>query len=135
MTKKATQLTLVFVYNADSGLLNLLIDAAHRVVSPKTYPCRLCAITFSFEGMRREWKQFIAKLNRPVEFLHRDELKERHGIEGSPLPAVFLREGDKLTQWIDAEAINRCKSLDDLENMIAGELKALDGPQGTGGVA
>ena len=127
MTKKATQLTLVFVYNADSGLLNLLIDAAHRVVSPKTYLCRLCAITFSFEGMRREWKQFVAELGRPAEFLHRDELKERHGIEGIALPAVFLRNGDKLTQWIDADAINRCKSVDDLEDLITSELKALNG--------
>lgn len=131
MTEEATQPTLVFVYNADSGLVNVLVDAAHRVVSPKTYPCRLCAITFSFEGMRREWKQFVADLGRPVEFLHRDELKERHGIEGIPLPAVFLRKGDELTQWIDADAINRCKLLDDLKDLITRELEALDGPQVT----
>ena len=135
MTEKAPQPTLVFVYNADSGLLNVLVDGAHRVVSRKTYPCRLCAITYSFEGMRREWKQFVANLGRPVEFLHRDELKERHGIEGIPLPAVFLREGGELTQWIDAEAINQCKSLDDLRSLITRKLKALDGPQVTGDVA
>ena len=30
---------IIFVYNADSGLVNGLIDWAHKIVSPETYSC------------------------------------------------------------------------------------------------
>ena len=112
-------LSLVFVYNADSGLMNLLADAAHRVISPKTYPCRLCAITYSFEGMRREWKSFLGSLPLPVEFLHRDELAEQYGVAGIPLPAVFTHEEDCTELLIPADRINACRSLDELKTLVS----------------
>jgi len=43
---------LIFVYNADSGLLNAMKDWAHKIVSPETYPCSLCALTYNNLGMR-----------------------------------------------------------------------------------
>ena len=36
---------LIFVYNAGSGKLNALFDMAHKIVSPTTYECSLCALT------------------------------------------------------------------------------------------
>ena len=48
--------TLIFVYNADSGLFNTLTDIAHKTFAPETYSCNLCAITFGTFGMRTEWK-------------------------------------------------------------------------------
>lgn len=36
---------LVFVYAADSGVLNIAKDVIHKLVSSSTYPCHLCAIT------------------------------------------------------------------------------------------
>jgi len=50
---------LIFVYNADSGLLNAMKDWAHKIVSPETYPCSLCALTYDNLGMRRPWREFI----------------------------------------------------------------------------
>ena len=111
--------SLVFVYNANSGLLNLLADAAHRVISPKTYPCRLCAITYSFDGMRREWKAFLRTLPLPVEFLHRDELAEKYGVAGIRLPAVFIHEEDCTELLIPADRINGCHSLDELKSLVS----------------
>jgi hypothetical protein len=52
----------LFVYNADSGLFNLMSDIAHKVFAPATYPCNLCAFTHSPLGMRREWKSFLDSL-------------------------------------------------------------------------
>ena len=68
--------------------------------------------------MRKEWKQFIESLGRPVEFLHADELKERYGIEGVPLPAILSKEAGGLREWIGAEAINGCRTVDELEQLI-----------------
>ena len=110
--------TLVFVYNADSGLVNTLLDIGHKIVSPQTYNCNLCAITHSTFKMRDEWKQFVAQLNCPVEFLHRDELAERYGLRDIPLPAIFLKMATGLQPWIGREEINRCQSLAELKRLV-----------------
>jgi hypothetical protein len=109
---------LVFVYNADSGVFNALADAAHKIFSPRTYACNLCALTHTALGMRAEWKSFLEGLGRPLEFLHADELKSRYGLEGVPLPAVFERDDRSVRLFVGADAINACRTLDDLKRLI-----------------
>lgn len=109
---------LVFVYNADSGVFNTLADAAHKIFSPQTYQCNLCALTHTAIGMRGEWKRFLDGLDSPLEFLHADELRSRYGVEGVPLPAVFKGDGGKLELLIGADSINACRTLDDLKRLI-----------------
>jgi hypothetical protein len=109
---------LVFVYNADSGVFNALADAAHKIFSPRTYACNLCALTHTAVGMRGEWKRFLEGLGRPPEFLHADELEERYGVKGVPLPALFRREGDRLSVLAGADAINACGTLDELKRLV-----------------
>jgi hypothetical protein len=116
---------LLLVYNADSGLFNLLADAAHRVVRPSTYPCRLCAITYTFTGMRSEWREFVQSLGHPIEFLHRDELAGVYGISDVPLPAVFVNWGDRTRLLITAAEIDGCKSMEDLKQLVHGHVEAL----------
>lgn len=81
--------TLLFVYNADSGLFNTLADIAHKIFSPKTYACNLCALTHSPIGMRSDWKTFLADLRQPLEFLHRDEFQHQFGLKMSPCRRSF----------------------------------------------
>lgn len=64
---------IIFVYNANGGKLNGLMDSAHKLVSPSTYSCELCAITHGFFGAKEEWKTFLNDLEIPVEFYHKDE--------------------------------------------------------------
>ena len=106
---------LLFVYNADSGVLNFLKDAAHKIFSPSTYPCSLCAITYTPTGLPR-WRRFIKTLPWPVEFLHKDELADQYGAVAVDveLPAAFLWEDGELTPWIDSAEMNSYKSLDEL---------------------
>jgi len=120
-----TRPTLVFVYNADSGFTNTLLDIGHKIVSPQTYSCNLCAITHSTFSMRGEWKRFVDELGLPVEFVHRDELVERYGMSGVALPAVFLKTDGKLQEWIGRNEIDRCRSLDDLQHLVQARLQAV----------
>ena len=110
--------TLVFVYNADSGVFNTLTDAAHKIFSPRTYACNLCALTYGAARMRGEWKEFLDGLGLPLEFLHADELASRYGLKGVALPAVFTKSADRLRVLAGADAINACRTLDDLERLI-----------------
>lgn len=115
---------LIFVYNADSGILNAIKDLVHKNVSPETYPCSLCAVTYDNLGMKREWGQFVDQIGRQVEFLHRDELEEKYGISKVPLPAAFTQcmgeESPRL--WLDARQMDSCNSLADLKQLVSANL-------------
>ena len=50
---------LIFIYNAESGLFNAVSDYLHKVISPDTYACSLCQITYGNLGMKKKWKDFL----------------------------------------------------------------------------
>lgn len=124
---KQTGPTLVFVYNADSGVFNTLADAAHKIFSPRTYACNLCALTHTAVRMRGEWKQFLEELGRPLEFLHADELATRYGLKGVRLPAIFTKDDGGLKVLAGADSINACRTLDELKHLIIEGLAGGDG--------
>lgn len=111
--------TLVFVYNADSGLFNTLADLAHKTLSPQTYSCALCALTHSPLGMRKEWKAFLESLGYSLEFLHRNELGKKYDIADVALPAIFSKNGPELAMLIPADQISACSSLAALKSLIS----------------
>jgi len=111
-------MTLVFVYNADSGFFNALLDSAHKTFSPETYQCNLCAITYSNMGMRKAWKTFLDGLDVQLEFLHRDELKKQYHLDEVKLPAIFTKTDQSLQPFISADEINRCDDMESLQQLI-----------------
>ena len=115
---------LIFVYNADSGLVSAYLDAMHKIFSPKTYPCNLCAITYGNFKMKNEWRNFIEKLPLKTSFLHRDEWigkTKRH----DQLPAVFLSESSGFSVLIPSEEMEKL-SLTQLKIRLEEELEALN---------
>ena len=85
---------LLFVYNADAGLANALLDTAHKIFSPRTYACSLCGITYGLTSMRPEWKEFLQSLPVETRFLHRDEFLQQYPKHSNQaLPAVFWKNG------------------------------------------
>jgi len=116
---------ILFVYNADSGVFNTVSDIAHKIFSPETYECNLCAITYGTFSIRTEWKEFLETLNADMEFLHRNELGEKYGITDIPLPAVLIRKADALQEWISAEVIKKCNDISDLELLISSKLASM----------
>lgn len=115
--------TLLFVYNADSGLFNTVTDIAHKVLSPQTYACNLCALTHGHFRVREAWVNFLQTLNADCEFLHRDEFQALYPQSSSVLPAVFKKTTDGLELWIDAEALRNCASLDELQQELISRLE------------
>jgi hypothetical protein len=119
MTDSPSHAELVFVYNADSGLFNTVADAAHKILSPSTYSCNLCKVTYGWFTERTQWRSFVESLKVPCSFLHRDELRRRHPELGSePLPAVFRVVDGKAARCVDAETLNACTDLDALIALI-----------------
>ena len=127
MLNTTNEMELILVYNADSGFFNIVKDGLHKIVSPSTYQCNLCAITYGTVKMKDEWKAFIDKLKIPAEFLHRDEFLRKlkthpHNIRNAKFPAVFLDKGGKISLFITHNEINECKTLKDLMSLITKKL-------------
>jgi hypothetical protein len=123
--RKDKEQTLVFVYNADSGVFHELKDYVHKAVSPSTYGCNLCAVTFGALGMQRDWKSFIEGLDLPVEFLHRDEFADQYPSMDVQFPATFVKRGSDITLLIAHTEINKAKSVDDLIQLVTEKMKEL----------
>ena len=118
---------LILVYNADSGFFNIVKDGLHKIVSPSTYQCNLCALTYGTIKMKDEWKTFIDKLKMPVEFLHRDEFLEKlkshpHDVKDTKFPAIFLEKDGRISLLIAHYEVNECKTLKDLMDLITKKL-------------
>lgn len=109
---------LIFVYNADSGVFNLMSDIAHKIFSPQTYACNLCALTHSNFGMKKEWKEYLESLSADLEFLHADEFQKKYPSEDIKLPAILKEENENLVLLADSQAINQCRSIEDLKRCL-----------------
>jgi len=114
---------LVFVYNADRGLFNMMADISHKVLSPSTYPCNLCGLTHGAFSMRKEWRDFLAKIKPPLTFLHRDEFRKEFKLEDE-LPAIYIKDlrTEELRPFIDATTLKTLTGLEDLKHMISDKL-------------
>jgi hypothetical protein len=117
----AQQPRLVFVYNADSGLFNTMADIGHKIFSPATYACDLCALTHGYFSERREWRTFVESLAIPCDFLHRDEFV-RACPEQKDLtyPVVLLVDDNGQRICLSREELAACDSLDALKQAISG---------------
>ena len=103
---------LIFVYNADSGLMNTLMDIGHKAISPQTYNCSLCGLTFGILSEHKQWKQFRQTSDTEMEFLHRDEF-EREYNQSFEYP-VILKQDEDLSVAISQTELNQIKTLDEL---------------------
>jgi hypothetical protein len=90
---KGVMPTLFMVYNANGGILSALGDMVHKIVSPSTYPCSLCALTYGPFSMRREWRDYLSGLRHAKVFLYRDDLRSDPGMTGMALPAILWAPG------------------------------------------
>ncbi len=107
---------LIFVYNANSGKWNSYMDIMHKILSPQTYECNLCAITYDTFSINKDWAAFKEKIPVEMSFLHKDEWEEQYNRKDE-LPAIFLKEKEEVSVWIDPQTMNKI-NLEELKKMI-----------------
>ncbi|KPF62784.1 hypothetical protein IP88_14270 [alpha proteobacterium AAP81b] len=91
------------------------MDSVHKLVSPATYPCSLCAITYGLVGMHRRWRDWLAAQALPAVFHHRRDFRAAFpAAADTPLPLVALARGPALTVVLDAADLARLADLDAL---------------------
>jgi hypothetical protein len=111
--------TLLFVYNAESGVLPAIKDYASNggTASAKNV-CNLTAITNSPIGMKKDWKRFVRDLGIPARFLNRNEFVSEIGAGLITFPAILVQTGKDLLMVASSEEINRCQCLEDLISLV-----------------
>ena len=110
---------LIFIYNAQSGAFHSLIDYFHKALSPTTYECSLCSLTYNNYGQVRAWKQFIQSLNIPVYFKYSDHLSDIGMDRQTKLPIVVCTDHSLVAS---AEEINQCETITTLIELIRKKL-------------
>ena len=110
-------LDLLIVYNADGGAFAMLADALHKVVSPGTYPCSLCAVTYGPVSMRGEWRAFLDRLPNRKRFYHRDDFADEFPGIQITLPIIMTQRAGQLPEVLVSAA--ELDASHDLAGLIA----------------
>ena len=119
--EKAQEQKLIFIYNADSGLRNLIVDGAHKILSPKTYECSLCAITFGAFTEDSVWKKFRKEMNLQMEFLHKDEFDKAYASKFGhkfTFPIVLGETNKGLEVFVKTEELDGLENAESLIGLI-----------------
>ena len=110
---------IIFIYNAKSGFFNAFLDWSHKIISPKTYDCNLCSITYNNFGKEKKWKEFLKNINIQSHFYYIDHLKELDFvIEANELPCVFIKKNKEYKIIINSEEMDTFNNVEELINRL-----------------
>ncbi|MAZ27331.1 MAG: GTPase [Cytophagaceae bacterium] len=112
---------LIFIYNADSGFKNLVMDIAHKILSPKTYPCSLCDITHGVFKEHEDWKKFREESNLDMDFLHKDEFEQQYASKFGHkyhYPVILAQSHNDLEVFISKDELDAMQTATDLMQII-----------------
>lgn len=107
-------MSLIFVYNANSGRVNALLDAGHKLISPSTYPCSLCALTYDTFTENTHWKAFREDSNTEMTFYHKDEFEQEYPNIKITYPAVLKLEDKQLSILINHQELDKLTTVESL---------------------
>ena len=107
----------LIVYNADGGIFNMVADGIHKVVSPDTYPCSLCAVSYGLVSMHTPWRKYLKSLPYKVVFHHKDDFAEAYPGHDIALPAILVREAGPMPEVLIGK--DELDALEDVNELIA----------------
>lgn len=119
--EKSVREKLVFVYNANSGFRNGILDSLHKIVRPNTYDCKLCDVTYGFFSEKKVWKDFRKRVSGEWEFLHKDEFQKQYASKfgyAFRFPIVLVVSQDGFEVLITKKQLDAIKSPEELIRLI-----------------
>lgn len=120
---------LVFIYNANSGLRNSVMDIAHKLLSPNTYECSLCDLTHGVFKEHQLWKSFREGSTTEMEFLHKDEFEKLYGSKFGhkfTFPVILSAENQELQLMVSTQELNGLVALEELIALLQNRLLKLE---------
>lgn len=131
-----TENKLIFVYNANSGIHNAILDSAHKIISPDTYACNLCDITYGTIKEDSVWRKYrkknkkLSKAQDPkaieMEFLHKNQFIKRHDSKERDTytyPIVLAVKNNYMEVFIHTEILDVVETSEELIELIEARKK------------
>jgi hypothetical protein len=113
---------LIFIYNADSGPINTLLDIGHKILSPSTYQCNLCKLSHDTFSEKEAWRKFRKRSEVEMIFLHRDEFEKTYDMKYEY--PIILKQNTNLGLFLSKTSIDSYQNTNQLiqaiENKIDG---------------
>ncbi len=112
---------IIFVYNAKSGTINAVLDSMHKVLSPSSYNCNLCDITFGLVGEKEAWRDFRESFPIEMEFLHKDEYQKAYSSKFGfkfDFPIVLCAVEEELQVLVNTAELNQLDNAEELIKLI-----------------
>ncbi len=114
---------IIFVYNANSGVMNTVLDIGHKILSPETYECNLCNITYGILTEKKEWKAFRESSNDELEFLHKDEFEQKYQqVRDYPI-VLMSNKKNELQELINKHDLNKMENAEQLIQKLQDSIK------------
>ena len=112
-----SQDTLYFVYNAKGDIFSVVGDFFHKSLSPKTYPCKLCDLSYGIFSKKKAWKKFLDSLDVDYEFVYKNKL-DRFNQEIKEFPIILIGNEDEVEVFLSRKEINNTENIESLINKI-----------------
>ena len=112
---------LIFIYNADSGLLPLLKDFTHKIISPSTYPCSLCVLTYGTFSESKAWRSFRQNSNTEMVFYHKDEFESFYKSIYK-YPCILIENSKGIEEIISKQTLDNLSNVEELIQIIKAEI-------------
>jgi hypothetical protein len=113
---------LLFVYNANAGIAAGIMDSIHKTLSPATYPCSLCAITYGAVRMEPTWKAWLKAQVFESVFYHRPDFRAAYPDVTVDLPVILIERGGQTDTLVAATEFKDAASVDQLIALIESRL-------------
>ena len=114
---------LIFVYNAKVGFTHSVMDLIHKTAAPKTYPCKLCMVTFNGPTMNKLWKRYVANLGIPAIFLHRNEFIKFYPNQKITYPTILIDDSGVIETLVSSDDFKSIRNLSDLMGILNSRLQ------------
>ena len=116
---------LVFVYNAKNDFVSKTLDFAHKIISPNTYQCDLCSLTYGKFGIKKEWENYLKSIKYPHQFMYVNEFKKSFPQVEQSLPAIFWQQNKELKVIFSTNDFTQIQSVNQLILQLHDRLKTL----------
>jgi hypothetical protein len=116
---------LFFVYNAHSGMKHSIWDSIHKLLSPNTYECDLCKLTYGPFSENRRWKKFRSQSTIEMNFLHKDEYQKLFKSKFEKLydlPVILFQDNYELSVLVGKKELGEMKDVKTLIDTVQSRL-------------
>ena len=114
---------IIFIYNASDNFSSVMFDFIHKIISPNTYQCSLCKITYGNFKKYDEWERYIESIPYQVEFLYKNNYKDYHkDLKVEEFPIALIQNEDSYQTILLKKDFDSCNDLKELIQIIEKKL-------------